>query len=69
MAEPMRPSYVYDGVEIVKTGKMAERKLRSGKVDQLIEVTPKEPTLGTWKKWVREAELFEVLPSDIVGEK
>lgn len=61
----MRQSYVHDGIEVVKTSKVAERKLKSGKVDQLVEITPKEPAMGTWKKWVHEADLFEVLPSTV----
>jgi hypothetical protein len=64
MAEPIRQSYVHDGTEVVKTFKKAERKLKSGKIDQVVEITPKEPQQGTWKKWVREDELFEVLPDE-----
>lgn len=64
MSEPIRQSYVHEGIEVVKTFKKAERKLKSGKVDQVVEVTPKEPQLGSWKKWVREDELFIVLPDE-----
>lgn len=56
--QPQR--YVYDNVEVVKTGRTAKKALRSGKVDELFEVTPVEAFDGTWKKWVREGELFEV---------
>lgn len=52
--------YVYDNVEVVKTGRSAQKPLRSGKVDELFEITPVEHIDGTWKKWVREIELFEV---------
>lgn len=52
--------YVYDNVEVIKTGRMAKKPLRSGKVDELFEITPAEHMDGTWKKWVREIELFEV---------
>lgn len=54
-------TYVYENVEIVKTGRSAERKLKSGKVDQLVEITPQDSSVGSWKKWVREDELFEVI--------
>ena len=52
--------YVYDNVEVVKTGRTASKPLRSGKVDELYEVTPIDTIIGSWKKWVRDAELFEV---------
>lgn len=52
--------YVYDNVEVIKTGRSAKKPLRSGKVDELFEITPVETMDGTWKKWVREIELFEV---------
>lgn len=55
-------SYVYENVEVVKTGKLASKKLRSGKEDILCEVTPKDNSIGTWKKWVRPDDLFEVQP-------
>jgi hypothetical protein len=52
---------VHEGIEVIKTGRLAERKLRSGKIDQLIEVTPKDTMVGSFKKWIHEEELFEVL--------
>lgn len=54
-------TFVYDNIEIRKTGRKAERKLTSGKVDLLLEITPADPMSGSWKKWVREADLFEVV--------
>ena len=53
-------TYVFDGVEVQKTGRTAKRKLKSGKFDELVEVTPENQNVGTWKKWAREADLFEV---------
>lgn len=55
------PTYVYENVEVRKTGRRAERKLKSGKVDVVIEITPMDTIVGTWKKWVIEDTLFEVL--------
>jgi hypothetical protein len=51
---------VFENVEVRKTGRKAENKLRSGKVDELVEVTPIDGTTGSWRKWVREEILFEV---------
>lgn len=53
-------SYVFDNVEVKKTGRTASKKLKSGKVDELFEITPVDEAVGRWKKWVRDAELFEV---------
>jgi len=54
-------SYVFENIEVKKTGRTAERKLKSGKVDHLLEITPADENIGRWKKWVRDAELFEVV--------
>ena len=58
-------TYVYHdtagSVEVRPTGRTAETKLRSGKVDVLNEVTPVEPSLGTWKKWVQLDKLPKVV--------
>lgn len=53
-------TYVLDNVEVKKTGRTAEKTLKSGKVDKLFEVTPVDENIGKWKKWVRDVELFEV---------
>jgi hypothetical protein len=53
-------TYVFENAEVQKTGRVADRKLKSGKIDHLVEITPVDENVGKWKKWVREAELFEV---------
>jgi hypothetical protein len=53
-------NYVYENNEVKLTGRTASKPLRSGKVDEVVEVTPVDTIVGTWKKWVRMAELFEV---------
>ena len=53
-------TYVYDNVEVKKTTRHANKTLASGKVDILYEITPVQQTTGTWKKWVRDAELFVI---------
>jgi hypothetical protein len=57
-----RSTYVYDSVEVVKTSRTASKNLSSGKKDLLIEITPAASTTGTWKKWVREIDLYEIDP-------
>ncbi len=55
-------SWVFDGVEVIKTGRKAQNTTRSGKPLELIEVTPVDQRMvGTWKKWVKESELYEVM--------
>lgn len=56
-------TYVYENVEVQKTGRTAQKTLKSGSVDQLVEITPVDSMVGSWKKWVRDAELFEVSAS------
>jgi len=54
-------TYLFDSIEIVKTGRRAERKLRSGKIDSKIEITPADTnTNGSWTKWVKESELYGI---------
>lgn len=57
-----RSTYVYDSVEVIKTSRTASKNLSSGKKDSLIEITPAASTTGTWKKWVREIDLYEIDP-------
>lgn len=54
------PTYVYDSVEVIKTNRTASKQLKSGSKDQLIEITPAHSTTGSWKKWVRVIDLYEI---------
>ncbi len=56
----IEPSWVLDNVEVKKTGRVAKRTLTSGKLDIQVEVTPVYQMSGSWKKWVRETDLFEI---------
>lgn len=60
MIQEQDQTYVFENVEVKKTGRKAQNKLRSGKTDELVEVTPTDSTVGSWKKWVREDLLFTV---------
>ena len=55
----MQKTYVYNGTEVKMTGRTAEKELRRG-VDTLYEVKPADMECGTWKKWVRIGELYEI---------
>jgi hypothetical protein len=57
-------TYVHDDIEVVKTGRTADRPLRSGKVETLVEITPKDQSLGTWRKWVDPIKLFVIQASE-----
>lgn len=56
-------SYVYDGVEVKKTGRIAVREIKQlpGKVNKhyLHEIQPVDPDID-WKKWVNPEHLYVV---------
>ena len=52
-------TFLFEDVEVQLTGRTATRKLRSGKVDERVEITPVEIT-PVWKKWVRKTDLYEI---------
>lgn len=56
----MKKEYVYNGDEVVSTGRIATRILPSGKKETLVEVTPTDHIVGTWKKWVGINDLFAI---------
>jgi hypothetical protein len=66
------PTFVYDGVEVYKTGRVAEQQVSQKKKEalakrretppQMIEVKPMDPEFSPFKaKWVKEDSLFRVL--------
>jgi len=56
-------TYVFDNIEVRKTSRVAYNTLRSGKIDILIEITPVDQIVGSWKRWVKEESLFTVQPT------
>lgn len=65
-------TFVYDGVEVKKTGRVAKRSIpltsvRSSKhiagQVELVEITPIDE-LADWKKWVRQTDLYLVDRND-----
>lgn len=61
-------TYVFHDAEVKLTGRSADRPLTQTRrnkdkgptVAQLFEITPVDPLNGSWKKWVRMTELFEI---------
>lgn len=53
-------TYIFNNTEVKKTGRVASRKLSSGKVVTTIEVTPAHSIEGSWTKWTDEKELYVV---------
>lgn len=62
-------TYVYGSTEIKLTGRTAVRKIerksrRSGgtteRSDTVYEITPANPDMGSWTRWVRIEELYEI---------
>ena len=53
-------TYVFENVEVRKTGRTAQNVLPSKRVDVVHEITPVDSIVGTWKKWVRDDLLFTV---------
>jgi hypothetical protein len=62
-------TYLLDDVEVALTGRTATRELRNNKVDERVEVTPADAENGSWKKWVRRAELYEIKEEEKPNEE
>lgn len=54
--------FVYDGIEVRKTGRTASKPSIGGKRQTLVEIEPVYDYDGLWKKWVHENALFEIDP-------
>ena len=53
-------TFLLDNIEVVLTGRVACRELRGGKTEERKEVQPANSDEGTWKRWVKPAELFKI---------
>ncbi len=66
--------YIYDNTEVVMTGRTAVRNpkakaRRTGtrspeKRDTLYEVKPADPEEGSWTRWVRMSDLYEIIDNN-----
>lgn len=58
-------TYAYDNVEVCLTGRVAEKIIPAAgraaeRVDQLVEVKPINDEDGSWTKFVRMTDLYEI---------
>jgi hypothetical protein len=60
-------SYVYNEVEVVLTGRKAAKEVKGSgrrvatKTHMLYEITPKNNDEGSWKRWVRITDLYQIV--------
>ncbi len=52
--------FVYEGLEVKLTSRKANRTLKNNKIDEIYEITPANSEQGTWKKWIRKPDLYEI---------
>lgn len=58
---PSPQHYVYDTIEVVKTGRTAHRKSQfAGKTLIIYEIIPADPESIQFKKWVTEDLLYTI---------
>ena len=53
-------TYLLDDVEVVFTGRIAKRNLKNDRIDERFEVKPANNELGSWTKWGRITDLYEI---------
>lgn len=63
--------YVYDGNEVIKTGRTAIRnetrntsRRTARRVDVLHEIQPANIEDGSWKRWVKKEDLYLIVDED-----
>jgi hypothetical protein len=59
-------TFVFNNTEVKLTGRTADKELKATRrstgpnITTLYEITPVDQLNGSWKKWVRMAEMFEI---------
>lgn len=59
-------TYVFGDIEVKLTGREASKTLEAkgrrteNKVFILCEITPRDMSEGSWKKWVKMTDLYEI---------
>ncbi len=57
-------NYVFEGAEVHLTGRCAIKQIVTSRTtveDKLIEIQPADKEGPSWKKWVRETELYKIV--------
>ena len=60
-------TYVHEGIEVRLTGRTAKKQKRTtskrvAATETLVhEITPSNAESGSWKKWVKMTDLFEIV--------
>lgn len=57
----MTTKFVYDGKEVILTGRTAKKSLKSGKEQILYEIKPHDVVGKQYNKWVQMKDLFEII--------
>lgn len=62
MTEASEPKKIYllNDIEVVFTGRKAKRTLKNNKIDERFEIQPANSNEGSWKKWVKQTDLYEI---------
>lgn len=62
-------TYIFNDTEVKLTGRIAEKAIpvivrnkenKKPKISTLYEITPLDKELGSWKKWIRLVDLYEI---------
>lgn len=60
-------TFVHEGVEVELTGRNAQRQTTRRttrgsvpRIEILVEIAPVDKETGSWKKWVKKEELYEI---------
>ncbi len=67
MSESSQKTYIHDGSEVKLTGRIAKKEIHKGgmrvaaKSITIHEITPVDAETGSWKKWVKMTDLFEIV--------
>ncbi len=67
MSESSQKTYIHDGTEVKLTGRVAKKETQTpskrvtSKSTTIHEITPADAETGSWKKWVKMTDLFEVV--------
>lgn len=61
----MSNTFVFDGLEVQKTGRTAKRTTvqfgsKAQRIEVLVEIQPVSTDEYQWKKWVPEGQLFTI---------